>query len=397
VWAWIILAVAAVGAVVAVAASSSDDDSNEASATTVEVEATEPVVEETAPEISVTPEATVESVPATEPAETEAPTTEETTPSEDSGSIEGAPPGVQGSHADPVPAGQVADMGQGWRLQILNLTPDGTAAVAAENEFNSPPPAGSAFTLVEVALGYFGRDDPATPFLTTISAVGAANTELSADCGVIPQQLDVFSDLFAGGLVTGNLCFVTTPEDQAALQLYTEVGFGEDQVFLNASTAPSGVTPMAGLPGPQPGAAATPARLSPISIGTATDVGEGWQATVTGPASDITDTVLSENPFNEPPPEGRRFIGVPVKYSYNGTESSSSALSVTIKAVGSSNQQLASDCGVVPGEVDFFSDIFAGGTVEGLICFVVPTDVIPSVILYGTAGFEGNYQYFATS
>ena len=80
---------------------------------------------------------------------------------------------------------------------------------------------------------------------------------------------------------------------------------------------------MAPLPGPQPGALSTPARLAPTPIGVAADVGEGWKVTVNGAASDITDAVIAENQFNELPPERHRFVGVNVTYSYDGASAAS--------------------------------------------------------------------------
>jgi hypothetical protein len=68
-----------------------------------------------------------------------------------------------------------------------------------------------------------------------------------------------------------------------------------------------------------------------------------------------------------------------------------------MKAVGDSNRQLVSNCGVIPGELDEFSDVFPGGTIQGVICFVVPAGELASIKLYGTAGFDTNYQYLAAS
>ena len=145
-------------------------------------------------------------VATTEPVITAAPTTEAgTLPPTEGGEVAGAPPGVVGDRAHPVPAGTVANIGGGWRMQVLGVVPDAAAQIAANNEFNDPPPAGSTFMLVNVALGYFGKDDPHPAFEPTISAVGGDSVELDSDCGTIPTALDQFADLFAGGVITGNL------------------------------------------------------------------------------------------------------------------------------------------------------------------------------------------------
>jgi hypothetical protein len=310
--------------------------------------------------------------------------------------VAGTPAGITGDRANPVPAGAIADIGTGWRLQVLKVNTDAAAAVAAENQFNDPPPPGSTFTLITVALGYFGQEDPKSAFETTISAVGAANVELTASCGSIPQELNSFGELFAGGVVVGNVCFVTTPEDTASLQLYASSQlFGGDDVFLATSPAPDAAAPMPALTGPQPEAASSPSRLAPIPLGVAADIGEGWKLSVSGAARDITDETLAGNQFNEPPPDGFRFIGIDVTYSYDGA-GSASAFTVTTKAVGGDNRELGTECGVTPGEVDQSAEIFSGGTVSGTICFVVPT-TSAALVLYATSGFDGGNIMFATA
>ncbi len=246
-----------------------------------------------------------------------------------------------------------------------------------------------------VSLGYYGLDDPTSGFLTTIAGVASENTELETDCGVTPDDLNSFVDIFAGGVVTGNVCFVTTPADAGVLQFCATTGFSGPDVFLDASATPTAVEPMPVLRGPQEGAASTPNRLSPISVGTTTNVGDGWTLTVTSPAQDITDLVLTENQFNDPPPEGTRFVGVGVSFGY-GRDGSGNAFETTVGAVGAGNVALAEEWGVVPGEVDVFADIFAGGTADGLLCFVTPIDDVGSLTLYSSELLDDDYLFFST-
>ena len=387
------LALIAIGAGVVVVVTSRADDKGAIGAA-VESEPTDAPESNTSPQTgSVAPAST--EPPATTEA-TDEQTTEPATTVAAADEIPGGPPAVTGDHSNPVPVGAVADIGSGWRLQILNVNPDAAAAVAAENGFNEPPPAGSTLTLITVALGYFGRDDPKSAFDTTISAVGAGNVELTGECGVVPDELDTFGEIFAGGVAVGNVCFVTTPQDATALQVYASGDlFGEHQVFLDASSTPGDVVQMAALSGPQPGATSTPPRLAPQPVGSPADIGAGWQLTVSGPATDITDQVLAENQFNSPPPDGFRFIGVIVTYSYAGDESAS-AFAVTTKAVGDSNLSLPTDCGVTPGEIDLTADVFSGGSVSGVVCFVAPA-ASPTFVLYATADFTGDNAMFATT
>ena len=394
-WIWLLAVLALAGAGVAVVLASKDDKQPASSPATTEGDSVESTLESTSPHATEPTEPT-DSLPTTSDATqaTDEVTTVETVPA--NSEVAGAPAGATGGRSNPVPAGAIADIGGGWRLQILNVNPDAGALIAAENQFNEPPPAGSTLTMITLALGYFGLDDPKSSFETTISAVGSANVELVASCGVIPQELDIFGEIFSGGVVTGNVCFVTTPADAPNLQLYASGDlFGSDQVFIDASSSPTGVVPMAALSGPQPGASSTPARVSPTAVGTGADVGEGWTITVSGPATDITDAVMAENQFNEPPPDGYRFVGVNVVYAYGGA-GAGSPFEITTHAVDNTNLSLSSDCGVAPGQIDISNDVFSGGSVTGTACFVVRSDST-GLVLYATAGFGGKPVMFAVA
>lgn len=389
-WWAIAIAIVAIVAVVAVLVTGGSDDADSTLST---VEATTTTVDDS-PSTSTPSTESPTSTEAPEttgaPEETSVPTTE----APRVGEVDGAPAGIRGDRSSPVPAGSIADIGDGWRLQVLEVTEDATDAILAENDFNEPPPDGSRFTLVKVALGYYGLDDPQSSLFTTITGVASAASELGTECGLYPGALDVFVDLFAGGVQTGNLCFVTTPADSGQLQLYATGGFDSGESFLDASATPASVEDMTALTGPQAGAASTARRQAAIAVGTSTDVGNGWSLTVNG-ATDITDQVLADNEFNDPPPEGARFVGVSVEYTYAG-DSPDTAYSVSVNAVGDGNVQLNESCGSFEGEVERFDDLFSGGSVAGLLCFVAPTSDVGTIALYADAEFTGNYQFFAT-
>lgn len=383
---WLGIAVVAIFAVVGFAVMSGDDDKAAVSGN-ITVAPTRPA--DTEAPVSPTIAPTDTDPGSTEPDQTVAP--DEPVSGDE---VPDAPEGLRGGRDNPVPAGEIADIGGGWRLQVVGLTPDATDLIAQESEFNEPPATGSNYTLVKVALGYYGRDDPASAFGPTITAVGSENVELPSDCGSVPDELDVFSDLFAGGVLTGNLCITTAPTDIAPLQL-AAIGdfFADTQVFLEVAT-PSSFGPLPTLNGPRVGATSTPGRLQPTPVGIAAEVGDGWSITVTSPARDITDLVLAENSFNEPPPTGFRFIGVEVTYAYSGT-GSDSGFAVTTAAVADRNVELAKDCGVIPTPLDEFIDVFAGGSITGSLCFVVPEGT-NLLTIYSLGGFESDPVMFAT-
>jgi hypothetical protein len=393
VWIGIVAVLALVGVGVGIAMSGDDDPEvlGPADTTVLVEDTTDGTADGTETSVEIT-EPTI-----TEPNDTTPDTAPPDTAAPGAGVVAGAPGGERGTQAAPVAAGGIADVGAGWRLQVLAYVPDASGAIAAENEFNDPPAAGTTFSMVKVALGYYGLEDPVSAFTPTINALGAEKVQLETDCGVIPQELPIFSDVFAGGVVVGNLCFVTTPADAAGLLLYANADFFDsDDVFLSAASSSGGEpAPMPLLSGPQAGAQATAGRTAPTPIGTSAEVGEGWSLTVVGPARDITDAVMTENSFNEPPPAGFRFVGVDVTYAFNG-DGSDIALTASTKAVALTNVELSSECGVIPGAVDLFSDVFAGGNVTGTICFVVPEGGFDMVLYTSTFADEFVHQYFAT-
>ena len=66
------------------------------------------------------------------------------------------------------------------------------------------------------------------------------------------------------------------------------------------------------------------------------------------------------------------------------------------QVVGDTNVELPTGCGVVPGEIDLFVDIFAGGSTAGTICFVVPADA-GQLVLYATVDYTKPPVMFATT
>lgn len=310
--------------------------------------------------------------------------------SEGPDSVANAPAGVSGDRSSPVPAGSIADLGGGWRMQVLGVVDDATAAVMDAAEYNDPPVAGSRYTLVTVALGYYGLASESAPF---IGAVGSASTELDSYCGTIPDELKQYERVFAGAVKAGNLCFVTTAADSGSIQLYASSGFSGSDVFLDVSMPAVDPEPMPQLRGVQPGTDDAEARLDPIPIGTQTDIGEGWKVTVASPARDVTDDVLAFSEYNVPPPDGHRFIAFDLSMDYNGA-AGANAFEVTVDIVGDSNIAFQDGCGQIPDELDAYVDVFSGATIAGSQCFVVPTEDIGTLVAAVTHGL-GDYSFFA--
>ena len=306
------------------------------------------------------------------------------------------PSGITGTRDAPVPAGQIADIGGDWRLQVLDVIPDASAQMAAADEFFQPAPSGSTYMLVRLALGYFGTEDPKVGFEPDLAVLGTSSVALDDFCLVtVPNEVAFFNYMFSGGVVTGNACFIAPLDEAGTFVLFGKGDFFADEgIYLELASPISPVQPMAALVGPQPGAASTAARLDAAPVGTQTAVGTDWQLTVTGAARDITPEVIAENEFNDPPPAGFHYVGIEVTFVYNGAGGATPA-SVSIGSLGADNVEHKGYCGLVPAEVDTFTELFAGGSASGTMCLVMPDDGA-AFTLFATADFNG-FVWLATS
>ena len=402
--------VAVGGAVVAVVRSAEDDPSfqvadvaatEQTDATATVPTATVPTAAPTTGEVisTTTPGATTAS-PSTAPATTAPATTlpATTLPAGAVPELAGAPTGVTGTEAEPVPFGQIADIGGGWRLQVLGFVPDATDAIVAAGSW--PPDEGVRFSLVRIALGYFGLDEPGRGGADAIEMLGLGGRALETSCVELTDPITYWT-YFAGGVDAGDMCFDSTPEDLAVAVL--RVGDPADQdppepvtyLSLDPATATGDIVPLEGLPGIHTEASAAGARQSPTPLGTTVDLGD-WSITVTAPAADLTDAVVAASTLNEPPPDGYRYIGLPVTYAYDeGADGTSDRpVSVHLGGVGRLNVPFGRDCGDVPGEVEFATHVPPGGTISGTFCMEVPIDELSDPTWLLTATSNGSPTSF---
>lgn len=113
-----------------------------------------------------------------------------------------------------------------------------------------------------------------------------------------------------------------------------------------------------------------------------------WTATAT-PIADITEAVLAENEFNEPPADGLVFAGFDLTLTLDAAPegTGSPGIDYTVKLEGATQIYDAytlgdgNGCGVIPGEFDQFAELKEGGTVTGTVCIPIPADELGTVAI----------------
>ena len=131
-------------------------------------------------------------------------------------------------------------------------------------------------------------------------------------------------------------------------------------------------------------------RENPAPIGTSLNVG-GWSISVLSVISDATDLVLRRNPFNDQPEPGKQFFIVEIQAKFLGDGSSRIFSHLDFGAVGDlavSYGQFENRCGVVPNELETFTEVFSGGLLMGNLCWEVRTSDTDSLVMFADASFS---------
>lgn len=125
-----------------------------------------------------------------------------------------------------VPVGRAADLGAGWRLRVLRVTANAAREVKAAENAN-PPPSGSRYFLIKLAVTYTGRGkgDPSTLAGYGLEAKGANGASYDTThnwCGdYVPKSaLGRAGPVFPGQTARGYLCFQIAANDARTLVLY---------------------------------------------------------------------------------------------------------------------------------------------------------------------------------
>lgn len=125
--------------------------------------------------------------------------------------------------------------------------------------------------------------------------------------------------------------------------------------------------------------AAAGTRQKPLSPGVSFAVGD-WTVELDTTNTDADDIVAAENPFNEPPADGRRFVMVEVTVSYTGDDSGQPWLDLGFQFYGSGGNTFGTGlddyCGVIPNDLSDQGEMFPGASATGNVCVSVPADQI---------------------
>ncbi len=123
-------------------------------------------------------------------------------------------------------------------------------------------------------------------------------------------------------------------------------------------------------------------REAPLPMGTEIDLGNGWRVTVVsadiGP--DVAAAVESANEFNEPAPEGSRYILVNLKATFAGRPDASTEtpfFGFDYSVFGSANVERGAFDTMASApepELDNSSELAAGGEAEGNVVLTVGAD-----------------------
>jgi len=207
-------------------------------------------------------------------------------------------------------------------------------------------------------------------------------------------------------VTTSVVGFALTEDEQATLSCIAEEGGGdllgaEDADELSDAIFKVLEEEVPDIERPTPATRASGpvgTRDNSIPFGEAGEVGDGWVFTVLDVIPNGNDLVFAENQFNELPVEGNQFFIVRAAMTYEGSKESATAFELQYSLVGELNksyQTFTDSCGVVPEDLGFNStDVFQGGTIEGNLCWSVPSGEVDSLVLYVSSLFSDDDRVF---
>jgi hypothetical protein len=116
-----------------------------------------------------------------------------------------------GTRESPIPLGQRVTVG-GWGVVVRGVRIASYDEMLEENMFNDPPIEGKSFVLVEVSVSNKTETEDSVFSALDFGVLGPSNVvdtghDFDTSCGVVPNELDEFAEVFPGGTIRGNLCY----------------------------------------------------------------------------------------------------------------------------------------------------------------------------------------------
>ena len=287
-----------------------------------------------------------------------------------------------------------------WALAITQTTPDASEIVLAENMFNDPPEPGTQFYMVLVEAKYLGSGSSEIGSdldFSTLGQSGVAYKTFDPGCGVIPDELPVYTEVFSGGSVQGWLCWQVSSDDADSLLVFVDEFLGTNRVWFDLKMDPTAAAEPTTIPVPtavpEQTSPTTPPPLgsqtNPVSFSQVVEFLKGgsplWALAITQTTPDASEIVLAENMFNDPPEPGTQFYMVLVEAKYLGSGSSEIGSDLDFSTLGQSGvayKTFDPGCGVIPDELPVYTEVFSGGSVQGWLCWQVSSDDADSLLVF---------------
>jgi hypothetical protein len=131
----------------------------------------------------------------------------------------------------PYPYGGVWPTADGWRLEVLGVTPDGTSAVLHESEANSSPRPGDVYALVRVRATRTASREAEFDGSIRLRAMGPTSalvySSYEDSCGLTPDPIPD-EPVATGDSVDGNVCW-SVPEEVAPGLVMVDSPLTEDE------------------------------------------------------------------------------------------------------------------------------------------------------------------------
>lgn len=137
-------------------------------------------------------------------------------------------------------------------------------------------------------------------------------------------------------------------------------------------------------------------REDPLPVGSTALIGD-WEVKVVSVNVDAGEEVAKTNEFNDPAPDGSRFVLVNLEGTYTGDESGTFWADVSYKILGSKGNTFETfDVSVVsPNPVMGTGEAFPGATVAGDFVVAVPVDQIEGGAIILEESWGGSRTFFA--